>query len=66
MNLCLKTRKKGINTPSVVVFFFFFWLCWVFTVAGLFPLVAVSGDHSLVVLHGFLIVVASLVSEHRL
>ena len=36
MNLCLKTRKKGINTPSVVVFFFFFLAvlglhcCWTF------------------------------------
>ena len=32
---------------------------------GLLPLVAVSGDCSLVVVHEFLIVEVSLVSEHR-
>ena len=46
--------------------FFFFWLCWVFvSVCGL-SLVATSRGYSLIVVHGLLIVVASLVVEHRL
>ena len=42
----------------------YFWLCWVFVVG--FSLVAVSRGYSLVGVHGLLIVVASLVVEHRL
>ena len=45
--------------------FFFFWLCWVFvSVCGL-SLVVTSRGYSLIVVHGLLIVVASLVVEHR-
>ena len=45
--------------------FFFFWLCWVFvSVCGL-SLVVTNRGYSLIVVHGLLIVVASLVVEHR-
>ena len=40
----------------------YFWLCWVFIVAW----VAASGGYFLVVVHGLLIEVASLVAEHGL
>ena len=54
----------------VVLFFFFlkifiyFWLFWVFVAAGGFSLVAASRGYCLVVLHGLLITVTSLVAEH--
>ena len=44
----------------------YFWLCWVFVAACGLSLMAASRDHSLVVMCGLLIVVASLVAEHRL
>ena len=45
---------------------YLFLLCWVFVAArGLF-LVAQSVGYSLVVVHEFLIAMASLVLEHRL
>ena len=46
--------------------FISFWLHWVFIVAHRLSLVAASGGYSLVVVHGLLIAVASLVAEHRL
>ena len=45
--------------------FIYFWLCWVFIAAHMLSLVVVSGGYSLVVVHGHLIAVASLVAEHR-
>ena len=45
--------------------FIYFWLCWVFIIAQGLSLVAASGDYSVVMVHGLLIAVASLVSEHR-
>ena len=47
-------------------FFLSLWLCWVFIAACRLSLVVVSRGYSLVVVHGFLIVVASPVAEHRL
>ena len=44
----------------------YFWLCWVFTAAHGLSLVSESGGYSLIVVHGLLIMVASLVAEHRL
>ena len=44
--------------------FFFFWLCWVFIAAQGLSLVTASGGSSLVAVHRFLIVVASLAAEH--
>ena len=44
-------------------FFFFFWLCWVFVAARGLSLVGEQGLLFIVV-HGLLIVVASLVVEH--
>ena len=41
-----------------------FWLCWVFVAACRLSLVVASGGYSLAGVHGFLVVVASLV-EHR-
>ena len=46
--------------------FFFFWLCWVFVVAPGPSLVAASWGYSLVAVCAHLIVVVSLVVEHRL
>ena len=46
--------------------FICFWLCWVFIAVCTLSLAAASGGLSLVVLHGLLSVVASLVAEHRL
>ena len=43
----------------------FFWLCWVFIAAQGLSLVTASGGSSLVAVHRFLIVVASLAAEHR-
>lgn len=44
----------------------YFWLCWVFAVAHWLSLVAVSEDYSLAEVHGHLIMVSSLVTEHGL
>ena len=43
-----------------------FWLLWVFLAAHWLSLVARSGGYSLVVVRRLLIVVASLVTKHRL
>ena len=45
--------------------FIYFWLCWVFIAAQGLSLVTASGGSSLVAVHRFLIVVASLAAEHR-
>ena len=45
--------------------FICFWLCWVFVAAHGLSLVVASRDY-LVVVQGSLIVVASLIAEHRL
>ena len=45
---------------------YLFWLLWVFVTVRGFSLVRVSGGSSLVVLHGLLVVVASLAAEHGL
>ena len=42
-------------------FLIFFWLCWVFIAVLRLSVVVVSRDYSLVVVHGLLVVVASLV-----
>ena len=43
-----------------------FWLLWVFVAAHGLSLVAASGAYSLAVVGRLLLVVASLVAEHRL
>ena len=63
-----------LNHCKKAFFFFFFsfkniclfCLCWVLVATGRLSLVAVSGGCSLPVVHGHLIVVASLVVEHGL
>ena len=45
---------------------YLFRLCWVIIAASKLFLVAARGDYSLAVVHGLLLVVASLVAEHRL
>lgn len=45
---------------------FVYWLCWVFTDALELSLVAGSGISPQTVVHGFLIVVISLVAMHGL
>ena len=47
-------------------FLIYFQLCWVSDAAHGLSLVAVSRGYSLAVVHGLLIVVASLIEEHRL
>ena len=55
-----------LETPFILFFYIllkkYFWLCWVFIVAW----VAASGGYFLVVVHGLLIEVDSLVAEHGL
>ena len=46
--------------------FIYFWLCWVFIAEPELSLVAASQGYSLVVVCGFLTVVASLGAEHKL
>ena len=46
--------------------YLFFWLHWVFGATGALPLVRAGGVYPLVVVHGLLTTVASLVAEHRL
>ena len=46
--------------------FIYFWLCWVSVAEPELSLAAASQGYSLVVVCGFLPVVAFLVSEHRL
>ena len=46
-------------------FLFIYWLCWVFVAVSRLPLVEVSGG-LLSSCHVILIVVASLIAEHRL
>ena len=49
-----------------LLFFTYFWLCWVFAdVCRLSP-VGVSRGYSLVAVHGLPIVLAFLFAEHRL
>ena len=48
-----------------IIFFIYFWLCWVFLAAWAFLQLWRAGS-SLVAVHGLLIAVASLIGEHRL
>ena len=45
------------------LFIYLFWLCWVFVAVCRLSLVVGSGGYSLVVLHGLLMAVASLVNH---
>ena len=65
-------KRQGLQVESDLFFFFlinlfiYFWLLWVFVAVRGLSLVAVSGGYSFIVVHRLLIVVASLVAEHRL
>ena len=48
------------------MFVFYFWLHWVFVGVWELSLAAENRDYCLVMVHELLIVVASLVAEHRL
>ena len=48
------------------IYIYIYWLCWVFVAACGLSLVVESRGYSLVVVHGLLIAVASLVAEHGL
>ena len=50
----------------ILPFFFGGGLCWVFLADHSFSLGLVSSGYSLVEVHWFLILVASLIAEHRL
>ena len=59
--------KRWKNFLNIILFsFFFFWLCWILLLhAGFLQLYQVR-DYFLFVVHGLLIVMASLVAEHGL
>ena len=59
-----RERKRCLSILEIILFSY--WLCWVSTAAQGFSLVVASRGHSLVVVPGLLIAVASLVAEHRL
>ena len=59
--VCIKSRNLCLG-----FFFFFFGSAGYSLLNRIFSPVAVSGAYSLVVAHGLLIVVSSLVAEHRL
>ena len=48
-----------------IYLYIYLWLCWAFVSEHRLSLVEVSRGYSLVVVHGPLIAVASLVAEHR-
>ena len=54
------------NKFIYLFYLFCFWLRWIFVAVPGLSLVAVSGGYSFIVVHRLLIVVASLVAEHRL
>ena len=59
-------RLKDSLSLNTVYLLFFFWLHWIFIAVHELSLVVVSRGSSPVVVHGLLIVVASLVAGHRL
>ena len=54
------------NVPGIYFIYICFWLHWVSIAFAQLSLLMVSGGLLLVVVRGLLIVVASLVAEHRL
>ena len=59
-------RLKDSLSLNTVYLLIFFWLHWIFIAVHELSLVVVSRGSSPVVVHGLLIVVASLVAGHRL
>ena len=59
-------RLKDSLSLNTVYLLFFFWSHWIFIAVHELSLVVVSRGSSPVVVHGLLIVVASLVAGHRL
>ena len=52
---------------KIFLLFIYFWLCWIFAAALVFPLAVVRGVYSLVAVHGlFIAETASLGAEHGL
>ena len=64
---CIKTITFFWHDTATFIFFnlFIFWLLWLFDAACELSLDAGSGGHSPVVVHELLIVVISVVVEHR-
>ena len=58
--------NKIIFLNLFILFIYYFWLRWVFIAARGLSLVVASGGLLFVVVHGLLIAVASLVTEHGL
>ena len=48
------------------IYVLYFWLCWVFIAVRGLSLVVASRGSPLVAMHGLLVLVVSLVVEHRL
>ena len=63
------SEREHINKTIKIfflIYFYYFWLCWVFVAACKLPLVAVSGSYSLTAVPRLFIMEASFVVEHRL
>ena len=61
-DLFISLKKKKKRTYLAI----YFWLLWVFTAEAGLSLLAVSRSCSLVAVHGLLVAVTSLVSEHKI
>ena len=55
-----------LMTLKFFYLFIYFWLCWVFVAVCGLSVVGASRGYSLVMVCSLLIVMASLISEHRL
>ena len=62
INDCIAEREGAPSKHIYLVIYF--WLCWVFIAALWLSLVTVIGGYSLIVVHGLLIAVASLVAGY--
>ena len=64
--VCLTLFLPDSSIFFFKIYLFYFWLCWVFVAPQVLSLVAVSRGYSFVMVHGVLIVVASLVADRWL
>ena len=62
--IALQRGREHRASTFIQLFVIYFWLCCVFIAALWLSLVTVIGGYSLIVVHGLLIAVASLVAGH--
>ena len=69
-NVTLKQKRKKESRlfPGLFVYLFYFWLCWSFGLCCFYAAFSTWGEQGLlfIVVCGLLILVTSLVAEHRL